>query len=104
MKDVTDIYTDVLLRTKRNWGEFLLGEERKEVGGAVILSDGKKWYYKIFVKIDLKISDAGQIELICLLITCEIARAEGKNIKIGTDCSSAIDVAEGAYSENFSTF
>ncbi len=41
------------------------------------------------------------MQLICLLIACEIARAEGKKIKIGTDCSSAIDVAEGAYSEKF---
>ncbi len=41
------------------------------------------------------------MQLICLLIACEIARAEGKKIKIGTDCFSAIDVAEGAYSEKF---
>ena len=59
------------------------------------------WYHKIFVKIDLEVSDAGQIELICLLIACEIARAEGRKLRIGTDCSSAIDVAEGAYSEKF---
>ena len=98
VEGITHIYTDGSLRKNRNWGEFLLGEERKEAGGAVILSDGKGWFYKIFVKIDLEISDAGQIELICLLIACEIARAEGRKIKIGTDCSSAIDVAEGAYS------
>ena len=59
VKGVPHIYTDGSLRTKRNWGEFLLGEERKEAGGAVILSDGRNWYYKIFVKIDLEISDAG---------------------------------------------
>ena len=73
VEGVTHIYTDGSLRKNRNWGEFLLGEERKEAGGAIILSDGKHWFHKIFVKIDLEVSDAGQIELICLLIACEIA-------------------------------
>ena len=41
VEGVTHIYTDGSLRRNRNWGEFLLGEERKEAGGAVILSDGK---------------------------------------------------------------
>ena len=101
VEGVTHIYTDGSLRIKRNWGEFLLGEDRKEAGGAIVLSNGYDWYYKIFVRIDLEVSDAGQIELICLLIACEIARAEGRKLRIGTDYSSAIDVAEGAYSEKF---
>ena len=48
----------------------------------MILSDGKGWFHKIFVKIDLAVEDAGQVELICLLIANEMAKAQGSGVEI----------------------
>ena len=59
------------------------------------------WYHKIYVRIDIEVEDAGQVELICLLKANEMVRAQGKPVVIGSDCLSALDVAEGAYSERF---
>ena len=56
----------------------------------MVISDGMSWFHKIYVKIDIEVEDAGQVELICLLIANEIAMAERKVIKIRSDCLSAL--------------
>ena len=58
--DYTYIYTDGSYKEHANWGEILLDNPRVEADGAIILSDGKNWFYKIHVIIDLKVKDAGQ--------------------------------------------
>ena len=67
----------------------------------MVISDGTSWFHKIYVKIDIEVEDAGQVELICLLIANEIAMAERKAITIRSDCISALNVVEGGYSERF---
>jgi len=67
----------------------------------VVLSDGKSWYFNIYVKIDIEVQNAGQVELICLLIANEMARAQGCPTVMGSDCETALKVINGAYSENF---
>ena len=99
--DFTHIYTDGSYKEEANWGEFLLGTPRRHAGGAVIISDGKTWFHRIFVEIDMHVEDAGQVELICLLVANEMARAQGSKVTLGSDCSSAIDIMNGAYSERF---
>ena len=81
----THVYTDGSYREEACWGEMLLGNVKGQAGGAVILSDGLSWFHKIYVKMDIEIKDAGQVELICLLITNEMARAQGKEVVIGSD-------------------
>ena len=99
--DYTYIYTDGSFRKEENWGEMLLGKPRIKAGGEVILSDGKSWFYKIYVNIDVNVEDAGQIELLCLLIGCEMAKTGSRPIRMGSDCQSALDVIEVSYSEGF---
>ena len=65
----------------------------------MVISDGMSWFHKIYVKIEIEVEDAGQVELICLLIANEIAMAERKAITIRSDCLSALNVIEGGYSE-----
>jgi hypothetical protein len=50
---------------------------------------------------DIDIQDAGQVELICILIANEMARAQGEEVVVGSDCATAIRIAEGARSERF---
>ena len=97
----THIFTDGSYKEDATWEEQLLGTDESQAGGAVILSDGVSWYYKIYVKIDIEVEDAGQIELICLLIANEMARALGKPVQLTSDCKSALDIVNGAYSESF---
>ena len=59
------------------------------------------WFYKIYVKIDVEVEDAGQVEVICLLIANDIAMAGRKVVTIGSDYQSAIRIIEGGYSERF---
>jgi hypothetical protein len=59
--DFTHIYTDGSYREEANWGEFLLGTPRSYAGGAVIISDGKTWFHRIYVEIDMHVEDAGQV-------------------------------------------
>ena len=101
-ENFTHIYTDGSFRKIENWGETLLNTPRHEAGGAIILSDGKSWFYKIFVKIDIEIKNAAQVETLCLLIADEFAKTANKRVKLGSDCQSAINVINGAYSEGFS--
>ena len=96
------IYTDGSYKEHANWGEILLDEPRVEAAGAIIFSDGKNFFYKIHVIIDLKVKDANQVELLCQLIACEIAEADKRVVKLGSDCQSAMKVTNGAYSEGFS--
>ena len=96
------IYTDGSFRKLANWGETLLNTPRHEAGGAIVLSDGKSWFYKIFVEIDIKVKNAAQVELLCPLIAEEIAKVRDNEIILGSDCQSGLDVIEGAYSEGFS--
>jgi len=97
----THIFTDGSYKENATWGEQLLGTVTGQAGGAVILSDGVSWYYKIYVKIDIEVEDAGQVELICLLIANEMAKARGKPVLIVSDCKSALDIVNGTYSERF---
>ena len=53
------------------------------------------------MKINIEVEDAGQVELLCILIANEMIRARGIPAVIGSDCISALNVAEGAYSERF---
>ena len=101
-EDFTHIYTDGSFRKIENCGETLLNTPRHEAGGAIILSNGKSWFYKIFVKIDIEIKNAAQVELLCLLIADEIAKTANRRVKLGSDCQSALNVINGAYSEGFS--
>jgi hypothetical protein len=96
------IYTDGSYKEESSWGEMLLGTPRREAGGAVVLSDGHSWYHHIFVNIDVEVTDAGQVELICLLIANEMCRAQGTEVEVGSDCSNAIDILEGKHSDRFS--
>jgi len=98
----THIYTDGSYKEEADWGEYLLGDVRRQAGGAVILSDGKSWYHRIFVEIDMEVSDAGQVEVICLLLACEMAKAQGNEVIIGSDCENALKVVNGGDSEAFS--
>ena len=100
--DYTHIYTDGSFRKLANWGETLLNTPQHEAGGAIILSDGRSWFYKIYVKMDIKVKNAAQVELLCQLIAEEIAKTRNNIITLGSDCQSAINVIEGAYSEGFS--
>jgi hypothetical protein len=99
--EYTHIYTDGSYKEEATWGDQLLGTTKRTAGGAVIISDGKGWFYKIYVKIDVEVEDAGQVEVICLLIANEIAMAGRKVVTIGSDCKSAIRIIEGSYSERF---
>jgi hypothetical protein len=81
--------------------EQLLGTVKEQAGGAIVLSDGANWFYKIYVKIDIEVDDAGQVELLCILIANEMIKARGIPAVVGSDCISALNVAEGAYSERF---
>jgi hypothetical protein len=99
--DFTHIYTDGSYKEEATWGDQLLGTVKRIAGGSVIISDGMSWFHKIYVKIDVEVEDAGQVELICLLIANEIAMAEKRAITIRSDCKSALNVIEGAYSERF---
>jgi hypothetical protein len=97
----THIFTDGSYREEANLGEFLLGTPRRYAGGAVIISDGSTWFHRVYVEIDMHVEDAGQVELICLLIANEMARAQGCKVILGSDCSSAIHIMNGVYSERF---
>ena len=99
--DYTHIYTDGSYKEEATWGDHLFGTTKRTAGGAVIISDGKGWFYKIYVKIDIEVEDAGQVEVICLLIANEMAMAGKKIVTIGSDCKSAIRIIEGGYSERF---
>jgi hypothetical protein len=99
--DFTHVYTDGSFRKEENWGELLLGKSRITAGGAIILSDGHSWFHKIYVDIDVEVEDAGQVELICLLIANEMARAQGCPSTLGSDCATALDIMRGTYSERF---
>jgi hypothetical protein len=82
-------------------GQFLLGKGNPKVGGAIILSDGATWVYRILVRIDVKATKAFSVELICILVANEIALAQGGGVTIHSDCKAAIDVANGTWSMDF---
>jgi hypothetical protein len=86
---------------ERTLGQFLQGKGTRTVGGAVILSDGESWVHRIFVEIDVEVTKAFDVELICILIANEIAVAAGQEVTIHSDCEAAIRVANGSYSEGF---
>ena len=98
---VTHIYTDGSHALDRTLGQFLLGKGSPSVGGSIILSDGLSWIYRIFVRIDVKVKKAFQVELICILIANAIAAAQGGDVVIHSDCQAAIDVANGSWSMDF---
>ena len=86
--EFTHIFTDGSYKEEATWGEQLLGTVKEQAGGAIILSDGQSWFYKIYVKIDIEVDDSGQVELICLLIANEMAAAQGRPVMVGSDCKS----------------
>ena len=43
--------------------------------------------------------DAGQVELICLLIANEMAKSQGRPVVVGSDCKSALDIINGVHSD-----
>ena len=61
-REFTHIFTDGYYKEEANWGEHLLGTVKDQAGGAIILSDGTSWYYKIYVKIDIEVDDAAEIQ------------------------------------------
>ena len=79
---VTDIYTDGSHAMDRTLGQFLLGKGSPKNGGGIILSDGRSWIHRIFVRIDVKVKNAFQVELICILIANAIAVAQGGRVVI----------------------
>jgi hypothetical protein len=97
--EFTHIFTDGSYKEEATWGEQLLGTVKEQAGGAVILSDGQSWFYKIYVKIDIEVDDSGQVELICLLIANEMAAAQGRPVMVGSDCKSALDTINGVHSD-----
>jgi hypothetical protein len=100
--DYTHIYTDRSFRKLTNGGETLLNTPQPEAGGVIILSDGKSRFYKIYVRMDIEVKNAAQVELLCQLIAEEMAKTRNNIITLGSDCQSAINVIEGAFSEAFS--
>jgi hypothetical protein len=56
----------------RTIGQFLLGRGERMVGGAIILSDGESWAHRIYVEIDVEVTKAFDVELICILIANEL--------------------------------
>ena len=84
--DYTHIYTDGSFRKLANWGETLLNTPQHEAGGAIILSDGKSWFYKIYVRIDIEVKNAAQVELLCQLIAEEMAKTRNNPTTLGSDC------------------
>ncbi len=52
---VTDIYTDGSHAMNRTLGQFLLGKGSSKNGGGIILTDGRSWVYRIFVRIDVEV-------------------------------------------------
>ena len=100
-EEFSHIFTDGSYKEEATWGEHLLGTVKEQAGGAIILSDGVSWYYKIYVIIDMEVDDAGQVELICLLIANEMAKAQGRPVIVGSDCQSALDIVNGVYSDRF---
>jgi hypothetical protein len=68
---ITHIYTDGSHARDNTLGQFLLGKGNTKVGGAIILSDGESWVYRILVRIDVKVTKAFDVELICILIANE---------------------------------
>ena len=71
----------------------------KRAGGAIILSDGMTWVHRLQVDIDVEVTSAFDVELICILIANEIAASLGSKVVIHSDCQAAINVANGGYSE-----
>ena len=57
--------------------------------------------HRIFVRIDVRVKKAFQVELICILIANAIAVAQGGDVVIHSDCQAAIDVANGSWSMDF---
>ncbi len=98
---VTDIYTDGSHAMDRTLGRFLLGKGSSKNGGGVILTDGRSWINQIFVRVDVEVKKAFQVELICILIANAIAVAQGGRVTIHSDCQAAIDVANGTWSMDF---
>ena len=95
------VYTDGSWATERTLDQFLLGKFDKRAGGAIILSDGMTWVHRLQVGIDVEVTSAFDVELICILIANEIAASLGSKVVIHSDCQAAINVANGGYSEGF---
>jgi hypothetical protein len=76
------IYTDGSHAEEKTLAQFFLGESNKTTGGAIILSDGKSWVHRIFVDIDVEVSCAFDVELICILIANEMAAAVEERVVI----------------------
>jgi hypothetical protein len=95
------IYTDGSHAEEKTLSQFFLGKHNKVTGGAIILSDGWSWAHRIYVEIDVEVSSAFDVELICILIANEMAVAQGSDVTIHSDCMAAIRVANGGYSEGF---
>jgi hypothetical protein len=93
------VYTDGSHAEDRTIEQLLLGHSNKTAGGAIILSDGESWVHRIFVEIDVEVTSAFEVELIC--IANEMSVAMGGRVVIRSDCSSAIKTANGGYSEVF---
>ncbi len=72
---ISHIYTDGSHAMDKTLGQYLLGKGNPKVGGAIILSDGATWIYRILVRIDVTVTKAFSVELICILIANEIAAA-----------------------------
>ncbi len=77
---VTDIYTDGSHAMDKTLGQLLLGKGSSKNGGGIILTDGRSWINRIFVRIDLEVKKAFQVELICILIANAIAVAQGGRV------------------------
>jgi hypothetical protein len=95
------IYTDGSHAEEKTLAQFFLSESNRTTGGAIILSDGGSWVHRIYVDIDMGVSSAFDVELICILIANEMAVAQGSEVTIHSDCMAAIKTANGGYSEGF---
>ena len=76
------IYTDGSWKTRHTLGSLLLNKGEVAKGGAVILHIGNS-LVPIFVKVDILVESAYEIEMACLIIAHELAR--GLEITIWSD-------------------
>ena len=95
------VYTDGSWATERTLDQFILGKYDKRVVGAIVLSDGMTWVHRLHVDIDVEVTSAFDVYLICILIANEIAASLGSKVVVHSDCQAAINAANGGYSEGF---
>ena len=99
---IKHIYTDGSFTSKKTLGQFLLGTPSLKAGGAIVLSDGETWVHRLYVEMDVETTKSFDSELICILLSNEIAVATKEEVIIHSDCEAAIKIAKGGYSEGFS--